>query len=158
TSVGRLPGVEQVAVGSSVPWRDVGLFERATFSFQVEGERRDAAGEDPRAKLRSVSPGFFAALGLPMASGRDFNADDDSGSSPVVIISESLAAKLFQGRPAVNRHLTWTDPVMKFIGVSPQPRRIVGVVRDLDDEHVAPAPTLTVYHPFEQFIIGGRIF
>jgi putative ABC transport system permease protein len=158
TRVGRLSGVEQVAVGSSVPWRDDGLFERATFSFQVEGERRDAAGEDPRAKLRSISPGYFSALGLPMMAGRDFNADDDNDSAPVVVISESLAAQLFNGRPAINRHLMWTDGVMKFIGVSPEPRRIVGVVRDLDDEHVAPGPTLTVYHPFEQFIIGGRIF
>jgi putative ABC transport system permease protein len=153
-----LPGVEQVAVGSSVPWRDVGPLERSTFSLQAEGERRDAAGDDPRAKLRSVSPGYFAALGLPIVSGRDFNADDDGASAPVVIISESLAAKLFGGRSAVNRHLMWTDGVMKFIGITPEPRRIVGVVSDLDDEHIAPAPTMTVYHPFEQFIVGGRIF
>ncbi len=156
--VGALAGVEQVAVGSSVPWRDVGQFERSTFSFQVEGERRDAAGEDPRAKLRSVSPGYFAALGLPVTAGRDFNADDDNGGTPVVIISESLAVTLFGDRPAVNRHLMWTDAVMKFIGISPEPRRIVGVVPDLDDEHVQPGAALTVYHPFEQFIIGGRVF
>jgi putative ABC transport system permease protein len=153
-----LPGVEQVAVGSSVPWRDIGPLERSTFSLKAEGERRDAAGDDPRAKLRSVTPGYFAALGLPIQAGRDFNADDDSKSAPVVIISESLAAKLFGGRSAVNRHLMWTDGVMKFIGISPEPRRIVGVVPDLDDEHIAPGPTLTVYHPFEQFIVGGRVF
>jgi putative ABC transport system permease protein len=156
--VGRLPGVERVAVGSSVPWRDVGLFERATFSFQIEGERRDAAGDDPRAKFRSVSPGYFAALGLPLRAGRDFTADDDNDSEKVVIISESVAAKLFPGRIAVNRHLMWTDGVMKFIGISPEPRRIVGVVPDVDDERVTPGPALTVYHPFEQQIIGGRIF
>jgi hypothetical protein len=156
--VGALPGVTRVAVGSSVPWRDVGLFERATFSFQVEGERRDAAGDDPRAKFRSVSPGYFAALGLPLRAGRDFTANDDHDSERVVIISESVAAKLFPGRPAINRHLMWTDPVMKFIGISPEPRRIVGVVPDVDDERVAPGPALTVYHPFEQQIVGGRIF
>ena len=52
----------------------------------------------------------------------------------------------------------WTDPVMKFIGVSPEPRRIVGVVADIDDENVVPGPTLTVYHPFEQELGGGRLF
>jgi ABC-type antimicrobial peptide transport system permease subunit len=53
----------------------------------------------------------------------------------------------------------WTDPVMKFIDVSPAPRRIVGVVADVDDEHVVPAPTLTVYHPFDQQELwGGRLF
>ena len=46
----------------------------------------------------------------------------------------------------------WTDPVMKFIPASvTAPRRIVGVIADVDDEHVVPGPTLTIYHPFEQF-------
>jgi hypothetical protein len=52
----------------------------------------------------------------------------------------------------------WTDPVMQFIDVSPAPRRIVGVVGDLDDENVVPGPAMTVYHPFEQEIGGGRLF
>jgi predicted permease len=156
--IGTLPGVDRVAVGSSVPWRDVGPLERLTFSFRAEGERRDAAGDDPRAKFRSVSPGYFGALGLPLKAGRDFTADDGHDSERVVIISESVAGKLFPGRPAVNRHLMWTDPVMKFIGVSTAPSRIVGVVPDIDDENIAPGPAFTVYHAFEQQIIGGRIF
>jgi predicted permease len=156
--IGTLPGVDRVAVGSSVPWRDVGPLERLTFSFRAEGERRDAAGDDPRAKFRSVSPGYFGALGLPLKAGRDFTADDGHDSERVVIISESVAGKLFPRRPAVNRHLMWTDPVMKFIGVSTAPSGIVGVVPDIDDEHIAPGPAFTVYHAFEQQIIGGRIF
>ena len=52
----------------------------------------------------------------------------------------------------------WTDPVMKFIDVSTEPRRIVGIVADVDDENVVPGPAMTVYHPFEQEIGGGRLF
>jgi ABC-type antimicrobial peptide transport system permease subunit len=53
----------------------------------------------------------------------------------------------------------WTDPVMKFIGITPTPRRIIGVAADIDDEHVVPEPTLTVYSPFQQgLILGGRVF
>jgi ABC-type antimicrobial peptide transport system permease subunit len=156
--VGAVAGVERVAVASAVPWRDLGPLERLTFSFRIDGERRDEAGDDPRAKFRSVSPGYFAALGLPLKAGRDFNADDDQDSERVVIISESLAATLFPGRTALNRHLLWTDGVMKFIGVSPEPRRIVGVVPDIDDEHVAPGAAFNVYHPFEQRVSGGRLF
>jgi putative ABC transport system permease protein len=52
----------------------------------------------------------------------------------------------------------WTDPVTKFIGVSTDPRRIVGVVPDVDDENVVPKPTMTVYHPMEQEMNGGRLF
>ena len=42
--------------------------------------------------------------------------------------------------------------------MSPEPRRIVGVVADVDDENVVPGPAMTVYHPFEQEIGGGRLF
>jgi putative ABC transport system permease protein len=58
----------------------------------------------------------------------------------------------------VNRHLMWTDPVMKFIDVSPSPRRIVGVVADVEDENVTPGPAITVYHPFGQEMGGERLF
>jgi ABC-type antimicrobial peptide transport system permease subunit len=53
----------------------------------------------------------------------------------------------------------WTDPVMKFIGITPAPRRIIGVAADIDDEHIVPEPTVTVYSPFQQgLILGGRVF
>lgn len=156
--VGELPGVERVAVGSAVPWRDAGQFERAGFRFQAEGETRGADNEDARAKSRSVSPGYFAALGVPLLAGRDFNADDRSDSESVVIVSQTLAKRLFGDREVLNRTMHWTDPVMRFINVSPAPRRIVGVVADLDDEHVMPGEVMAVYHPFEQQIGGGRLF
>jgi putative ABC transport system permease protein len=65
---------------------------------------------------------------------------------------------MFPNQDAVNRHLMWTDPVMKFVGISSDPRRIVGVAADVDDEHVVPGPLLSVYHPFEQQMWGGRMF
>ena len=74
----------------------------------------------------------------------------------MVIVSQSVAQRMFPNQDAVNHHLMWTDPVMKFIDVSPAPRRIVGVVADMDDEHVMPGPTLTVYHPLDQEIAVRR--
>jgi hypothetical protein len=65
---------------------------------------------------------------------------------------------MFPNQDAVNRSVLWTDPVMKFIDVSPQPRRIVGVVADLDDENIVPGPAITIFHPLEQEIGGGRLF
>ncbi len=47
---------------------------------------------------------------------------------------------------------------MKFIDVSTGPRRIVGIAADVDDENVVPGATLTVYHPLDQEIGGGRLF
>ena len=153
----ELPGVDQVAVGTLVPWRDAGSFGPG-FQFSVEGSARANGEEDPRAGFRTVSPGFFAALGVPIVAGRDFSDADRRDAERVVIVSQSVAQRMFPNQDAVNRRLTWTDPVMKFIDVSPAPRRIVGVARDVDDENVVPGPALNVYHPLEQEIGGGRLF
>jgi predicted permease len=155
--IAELPGVDSVAVGSTVPWRDAGNFGPG-FEFSADGHVRAAGEENPRARFRTVSPGFFAALGVPMIAGRDFNASDRRGGEQVVIVSQSLAQRMFPNQDAVNRHMLWTDPVMKFIGVTATPRRIVGVAADIDDENVVPGPALSVYHPLEQEIGGGRLF
>ena len=152
-----VPGVERVAFGSSVPWRDAGNFGDG-FQFSVEGRTRENGQDDPRARFRSVSPGFFAALGMPIVAGRDFNEGDRLGAENVVIISAGLAQQLFPGQDPLNRHLMWTDGVMKFIGVAPDPRRIVGVTTDIDDERIDPKAVMTVYHPFEQQLSAGRLF
>ena len=154
--IAQLPGVEQVAVGTLVPWREAGAFFAA--QFMVEGYAKANGEDDPRANFRTVSPGFFAALGVPLIAGRDFNAGDLHDSEKVVIVSQSLAQRLFPNQDAVNRTFMWTDPVMKFIDVSTGPRRIVGIAADVDDENVVPQPAMTVYHPLDQEIGGGRLF
>jgi hypothetical protein len=154
----ELPGVNRVAVGTVVPWRDANSFGPG-FEFWADGLDRAPGQENPHAQFRTVSPGFFAALGVPLVSGRDFDDNDRRDGELVVIVSRTLAERLFPGREALNRHLVWTDPVMKFIDVSTKPRRIVGIAPDIDDEHVVPGPMLTVYHPFEQQELwGGRLF
>lgn len=155
--VTALPGVDRVAVGTVVPWRDAGSYG-AGFQFSADGHVRAPGEEDPRAQFRTVSPGFFSALGVPLIAGRDFEDRDRAKNESVVIVSQSLAQRMFPNQDAVNRHLMWTDPVMKFIDVSPAPRRIVGVVADMDDEHVMPGPAFNVYHPLDQEIGGGRLF
>ena len=153
--ISELPGVEQVALGTVVPWRDPGFFAA---QFTAEGYRKANGEEDPLAQFRTVSPGFFSALGVRIIAGRDFNDSDRRDGERVVIVSQTLAQRMFPNMDAVNRRLMWTDPVTKFIGVSTDPRRIVGVVPDVDDEHVVPSPTMTVYHPMEQEMYGGRLF
>ena len=153
--IGELPGVEQVALGTIVPWRDEGFFAA---QFMAEGYRKANGEDDPRAQFRTISPGFFNALGIRLIAGRDFNEGDRRDGERVVIVSQSLAQRMFSNMDAVNRHLMWTDPVTKFIGVSTEPRRIVGIVPDVDDENLVPAPMMTVFHPMDQEIGGGRLF
>jgi predicted permease len=164
--ISELPGVDRVAQGTSVPWRDAGIYGPG-MQFSGEGRVKSVGEEDPRAQFRVVSPGFFASLGVPLIAGRDFNDDDRRGSEPVVIISQSVAQRMFPGQDPINRHIMWTDPVTKFVYISQGPRRIVGVAADVDDEHIVPGPALTIYHPFGQIpddtskelpLFGGRLF
>ncbi|HUC75398.1 MAG TPA: ADOP family duplicated permease [Vicinamibacterales bacterium] len=153
--IAALPGVEQVAIGTVVPWRDPGFFAA---QFMAEGYRKANGEEDPRAQFRTVSPGFFSALGVRVIAGRDFNESDRHDGEKVVIVSQSLAQRMFPNMDAVNRRVMWTDPVTKFIGVSNGPRRIVGIVPDVDDEHLVATPQMTIYHPMEQEVVAGRLF
>ncbi len=155
--VGALPGVQRVSSGFSVPWRDAqGL--NISFTFAMDGAARQNGRDDLRARFRSISPGFFETLGLPLLQGRDFRDTDREGSERVVIINQSVAKMLFPGQSALNRSLRWTDPVMKFIGISQEPRRIIGVVPDVDDENIIPSPSPMVYQPSDQEGWQGRLF
>jgi putative ABC transport system permease protein len=170
--IDALPGVSKTAFGNVVPWRDgdnaIGL------QFSADGHAHAPGIEDPRGQWRVISPGFFAALGVPIIAGRDFNALDNQNQNnnssnndePVVIVSQTLAQRMFPNQDAVNRHVYWTDPVLQFLpGTDLEksrmtaPHRIIGVTADIDDGHVVPQPTLTIYSPFEEGpIFGARLF
>lgn len=147
-NVSELPGVDGTSMGSSVPWRDT-IFN-FQLQFSADQHQKQPGEEDPRSQGRIITPGFFASLGLPILEGRDFNDLDRKDKEPVVIISQSVAQKMFPGRDPLNRHVWWTDPVLKFIDMDSTPMRVVGVVADIDDQHVVQMPTMTIYSPMEQ--------
>jgi predicted permease len=151
--VAELPGVEGVAAGSFVPWRDAGTFG-AGFQFAVEGYKPADGEEDPHARMRIVAPNFFSVLGVPLLAGREFTDDDRRDAEPVAIISQSVAQRLFPNGEAVNRKVWWTEPLFG----KPEPRRIVGIVADVDDENVVRGPALTIYQPLQQVGFAGRLF
>ncbi len=156
----ELPGVQNVAVGTTVPWRETG--PDFGLQFSPDGHVPASGEERSRAAVRVISPGFFATLGLPFIEGRDFNDADRKGSGEVAIVSQSLALRTFPKGDALNHHVMWTDPILKVIPgmISAEPLRIIGVVPDMDDINVIPRPTMTVYRPFdqEQVMGGGRLF
>jgi putative ABC transport system permease protein len=157
--VEALPGVNKTAFGMIAPWRDAGSGPRLQFS--ADGYVHPPGEEDPRAQYRTISPGFFAALGVPITAGRDFSGLDTKDKETVAIISESLAQRMFPNQDPINHHVYWTDPVLKASGdlSAGPPQRIIGVVGDIDDQHLVPEPTLTIYNTFEQGpLFGGRLF
>ncbi|HEV2696736.1 MAG TPA: ADOP family duplicated permease [Terriglobales bacterium] len=155
--IDALPGVERTAFGMVVPWRD----GSGGIGLQFSGDGHvSRPGEDPRAQLRVISPGFFASLGVPIVAGRDFNDLDGKPDDPVVIVSQSLAQQMFPNQDPINRHVYWSDPVLKFVpGIEVKPHRIIGVTADVDDLHVVPEPMQTIYNPIaEGPLFGGRLF
>jgi putative ABC transport system permease protein len=73
---------------------------------------------------------------------------------------------MFPGEDAINRHVYWTDPVLEFLpGTDAEkarfkgPHRIIGVVADVDDLHIVPAPVSTIYGTFADApMFGGHLF
>ena len=161
--IDALQGVTETAVGMVAPWRDA---ENFGVGFQFSGDGHVHGKDDPRALWRTISPGFFTALGVPIIAGRDFNALDDQNREPVAIVSATLAQRMFPGQDPINRHVYWTDPVFEFLpGTASEkarftsPHRIIGVAADIDDEHIVPAPNSTIYSSFaDDSMFGGHLF
>ena len=161
--IDALPGVTGTAVAAIAPWRDADSFGPG---FQFSGDGHVHGKDDPRAMWRTISPGFFSALGVPIIAGRDFNALDDQNQEPVAVVSASLAQHMFPGQDPINRHVYWTDPVFEFLpGTDAEkarftsPQRIIGVAADVDDLHIVPTPTATIYSSFaDASMYGGHLF
>lgn len=161
--VDALPGVTKTAFGMIAPWRDA---DQLGVGLQFSGDGHVHSADDPRAMIRTVSPGFFDALGVPILAGRDFNTLDDQNGEPVVIVSATLASRMFPNGDAVGHHVYWTDPVLQVLPGTDQekarfvsPQRIIGVALDVDDLHVVPEPTTTIYETFADGpMFGGHLF
>jgi putative ABC transport system permease protein len=133
-----------------VPWRDPS--DGLKFEFEVEGYQPADGEENPTARFRPVSPGFFAVLGVPMLVGRDFTDADRQDTEPVAIVSQTMAQRLFPNGEALNRRL-WFATRGKT-----QPHRVVGLVADVDDANVVQEPSMTVYYPMRQRGLPSRLF
>lgn len=92
----------------------------------------DGQGEAPQA--RSVTPGYFAAMGIPLMRGRLFEARDVEGGPRVVIISETMARQYWPGEDPIGRRITFNSGIpreeQQVVG-GPGSREIVGIVGDV---------------------------
>ena len=146
-----LPGVEGVAIGGSVPYRD-----RSTtrLQFVAEGYQPANGEEAPTGRLRNVSTRYFAVLGVPILAGRDFTDDDRTQKETVAIVNQSVAQRLFPNGDALNRRLTPTN-LGTNLGTQ-NTARIIGIVADVDEDDVVQEPSMIVYYPLRGG--GSRLF
>ena len=155
--VGQLPGVDGVVGSFFVPWRDTGRW--APVQFTVEGYTPANGEENPYARSRNVGPGFFATLGIPLVAGREFNEDDRPGKERVVIVSQTVAQRLFPNGDALNRNLSVTrlaEPIGRHQARAvPHCRRRRRRGRR---ERATSAPAMALYTPYRGKSLPMRMF
>ncbi|HEU4630879.1 MAG TPA: ABC transporter permease [Gemmatimonadaceae bacterium] len=135
-----LPGVRSAAVTITNPYREWGFANDVTPA--------DRAASAPAAGLlvagwRSVTPGFFRTLEIPLLRGRLFDEAVGADADPVVVVSASLARRLWPGEEAVGKALYWG-------GTTGTPKRVVGVVGDVRDRALEAEPQPMLYLPYAQ--------
>ena len=94
-------------------------------------------------EARSITPGYFAAMGIPLLAGRIFAADDVSGRPPVAIVSRGFARRYFSVPDAVGKRFTYGD-------ANRPPVTIVGVVGDARYRSLEDTPPMQFYIPLWQ--------
>jgi putative ABC transport system permease protein len=137
--VRRIPGVRSASLAVAVPLashQEIALFSE----IQVPGQPLDGKAGPRMTAENLVSPGYFATLGIPLVSGRDFSARDREGAPPVVIVSRSFARSIWGTR----------DPVGERITIDSLPMEVVGVAADVLTS-LRGGPRELLYRPLHQF-------
>ncbi len=153
--VSALPGVLEVGVGSTMPLRSAEM----QLEVKAEGKALAVGAAVPRAELRTASPEYFRAAGIPLLAGREFSGTDREGSGRVVIINQTLADKFFPGEDPLGKRIAWTGDILRFTPFSGEWRTIVGVAGNTQDGGLDAAPRPVVFMPFAQevAIAGGLV-
>ncbi len=95
------PGVTVAGGGIPLPFSGGG----ASGSFQIEGRTTGPGDPGPHGDVRYVTAGYFAALRIPVRSGRVFSDQDRMGSAPVIVIDENLARQYWPGENPVGQRI-----------------------------------------------------
>jgi putative ABC transport system permease protein len=133
-----IPGAKSVALSDDPPLSG----NDAQSPYAVVGRPLPPMSQRPLAIRHLVSPNRFGVLGIPFRSGRDFDERDTPGSTPVVIINETMARQLFPGQDPLGQKL-----VTGMLGLSAE---IVGVVADVHTTSLATPPVPEMYYPVFQ--------
>ena len=135
-----LPGVQAAGAASIDPLTDWNLVNDVT--------PEDRAASTPasgfmQAAWRTVTPEYFATMGMPLRRGRWFDASDLWNGPRNVVVSERFAARMWPGQDPIGKRLFWG-------GTSGNTRTVIGVVGDVRDVSPETAPWPTLYLPYNQ--------
>jgi predicted permease len=145
----QVPGVRAVGAAVTLP---IGGDDFAT-GYRPEGMPIPDTASVPRAGYQVVTPGYFAAMGIPLKAGRDVRSSDTRDGEPIVLVNEQLAREIWPGQ----------DPIGKRLKLDPADAawtRVVGLVGDI--RHLGPStpPRAELYQadsqrsfPFMAFVV-----
>ena len=138
-----MPGVQNAAIVTHVPYADGGL--AGTDDFSIEGRPLAHRGEVRNAIIQTTSPNYFALMNIALRRGRLLSDSDGAEAPAVAVISESLAQRYFSGTNPLGAHIK--------VGAMESDRpwmTIVGVVDDVHYSWIEKENVPTVYGPFRQ--------
>jgi putative ABC transport system permease protein len=138
-----IPGV--AAVGSTFAFPLRGTLDNSVL-LQFQGQAFDAA-RPLGSRMRLVTPGFFAAMGIPIAAGRDFGADDRRNTSAVAIVNREFVRRYLDGQDPLRARFAYGYPNIDTSVF----RTIVGVVGDVRYRSIAEAAEPSFYVTQGQF-------
>ena len=145
--VRTVPGVSAAGFTSPLPLTGSGY----TSDYTVFGRAPGQYGTE--VTHRRVSPGYFHTMRVPFIAGRDFTAQDNARSTPVVIVNQSLARKAFPGESAIGQRISQDKtPDSTTVWYT-----IVGIVGDEHQETLALAPRVEMYSPYAQDPTSGLV-
>ena len=135
-----VPGVTSVAGNFADPFSGFNTVNDVT-----PAERAAEFGETGflQAAWRSVTPGYFETMGVPLLRGRLFTPEDRYGAPPTVIVTRTLAERLWPGQDAVGKRMYWG-------GTDGEPRTVVGVVGDVQDVALDADPPPLMFLSYRQ--------
>ena len=144
-----LPGVQSAAAVTSLPsgwswnWTE----------YSAEGAPPPAPGDTPTTISQVVTPDFFSTLRIPLIEGRTLNAEDGRDSTPVAVVSESMAHRNWPHENAIGKHVKLGTPES-----SEPERRIVGIVGDIRSTAFDSQTNPTTYIPLTQMPVHASAF
>ncbi len=145
----RQPGIEAASASNFLPlatgWR---------IPFQIEGRPPMPAGDESRVQYHTAGTGYFAALGVPVRTGRTFDRHDNLDSPGVVVINEAMARKYWPGGDAVGAKVQAQTTTIGPLGVrlaDSDLYEIVGVVGDVKNSSLQRDAEPAMYFSIPQF-------
>jgi predicted permease len=134
----QMPGVTAIGISDTLP-PSGGTQARIYSRIEVPGRPKIPQGTGGMVAWRSVSPGYFSALGVPIVRGRAFQDQDRAAGESPIILSQALANRLFPGEDALGKSLRLdaTEPWRTVVGISGDVRNN-GLSQPSDPEYYVP--------------------